>query len=77
MNMAAIHDHYDQAEAVELALNAGVDILAIANANHYDPEIALRIMDMIREGIRKGRIHESVIDRSFERIMRLKQGLKS
>jgi len=77
MNMAAIHDHYDQAEAVELALNAGVDILAIANANHYDPEIALRIMDMIREGIRKGRIQESVIDRSFERIMRLKQGLKS
>ena len=76
MNMAAIHDHYDQAEAVEIALNAGVDILAIANANHYDPEIALRIMDMIREGIRKGRIQESVIDRSFERIIRLKQHLR-
>lgn len=73
MNMAAIHDHYDRAEAVELALNAGVDILAIANANHYDPEIALQIMDSIREGIRKGRIKESVIDRSFERVMTLKR----
>jgi len=77
MNMAAIIDHYDLGEAVILALQAGVDIVAIANANRHDPEIALKIMDVIKEKLRKGMIKEDVIDRSFKRIITLKKRLKN
>lgn len=76
MNMAAIIDHYDLGEAVARALMAGVDIIAIANANRHDPEIAPKIMDVISEKVRKGQIKEEIIDRSFNRIMTLKKRLK-
>lgn len=76
MNMAAIIDHYDLGEAVILALQAGVDIVAIANANRHDPEIAPKMIDVIKEKLRKGLIKEEVIDRSFHRIITLKKGLE-
>jgi len=77
MNMAAIIDYYDLGEAVIMALQAGVDIVAIANANQHDPEIAPKIMDVIKEKLRKGLIKEDVIDRSFHRIITLKKRLKN
>ncbi len=75
MQMGAIADLYPYAEAVALSINAGVDILAIANNSIYDEEIAPRTADLILGMVADGRIPESRIDESYARIMGLKAKL--
>ena len=75
MQMAAIGDFYGFAAAIELALNAGADIIAIANNLAYDPEIGVRAFNAIKSGVEAGRISRPRIDQSYERVARLKQRL--
>lgn len=74
MQMKAITDHYGLHEAVRLAINAGVDILVFGNqlAATEDPA---KIIDMIYEDVKTGKIRESRIEESYQRIMKLKQHL--
>lgn len=72
MQMGAIADLYPYADAVALAINAGVDILAIANNSVYDEDIAPRTAQLILSMVADGRIPESRIDESYARIMGLK-----
>ncbi len=75
MQMGAIRQHYPYEGAVELAINAGVDILAIANNSVYEPDIALRTIELIERLVREGRVPEARIREPYARAQRLKSRL--
>ena len=75
MQMGAIRDAYGYEEAVALAIEAGVDILLIANQLVYEPDIAPRTIDVIEGLVRSGRISEERIDTSYRRILALKEAV--
>jgi beta-N-acetylhexosaminidase len=72
LQMGAIRDAYGYEEAVALAIEAGVDILLIANQIVYEPDVASRTIDIVEGLVRDGRIGEDRIDASYARITRLK-----
>jgi beta-N-acetylhexosaminidase len=72
LQMGAIRQAYGHEEAVALAIEAGVDILLIANQLTYEPDVAERTIEVVEGLVRDGRISEARIDASYERIMRLK-----
>lgn len=71
MNMGAIADNYGLEQAIELSINAGCDIICIANNIVYDEMIAVKATEIIKKLLEEGRITEERIDESYERIMRL------
>ena len=73
MQMKAIADHYGLETAIRLAIEAGVDILLFGNNTSYDAEIASKATTIIRSLLQKKIITEARIDRSYRRIMELKQ----
>lgn len=73
MQMKAITDNYDVAEAVRLAVNAGADILVFGNQLTPVPQDPQQIIDLIYSDVLAGRIIESRIDEAYRRIMQLKQ----
>jgi beta-N-acetylhexosaminidase len=74
MGMAAIAGLYGFGEAIELAVNAGVDILLYGNNGPgFDEAIAFRVMDHIVSSVQSGAIPESRVDDAYRRIMALKQ----
>ena len=73
MQMKAIADHYGLETAIRLAIEAGVDILLFGNNTSYDAEIASKATAIIRSLLQKKIITEARIDRSYRRIMELKQ----
>ncbi len=72
MQMRAISDAYGYAEAVALAIEAGIDLLVVANQIVYEPDIASQTIDIIEGLVRAGRITETRIDESWRRISALK-----
>jgi len=72
MNMSAITDHYGLEQAIELSINAGVDILIFANNLIYDPAIATRATNIIIDLVQKGKIPRQRITESYNRIMQHK-----
>jgi beta-N-acetylhexosaminidase len=72
LQMGAITQVYGYPDAVRLAIEAGIDILLIANQIVYEPEVATRTIDLIEGLVRDGRISEERIQSSYERILRLK-----
>jgi beta-N-acetylhexosaminidase len=72
LQMGAIRDAYGFDEAVALAIEAGVDLLLIANQAVYEPDVAMRAVDLVERLIREGRISEARIDASYRRILELK-----
>jgi len=75
MNMKAITDHYGFEQAIKLALNAGVDVLAFGNNLIYDPEIAIKTHRIIKRLVMNGEIPEERINESYNRVMKLKNQL--
>jgi beta-N-acetylhexosaminidase len=76
MGMAAITRYFGFEAAIELAINAGADILAYANNGAvFDPALPARAAAAIKRLVERGAIPESRIDRSYARIMRLKARL--
>ncbi|MCC7161269.1 MAG: glycoside hydrolase family 3 [Anaerolineae bacterium] len=77
MQMGAIRNDFGYARAIELAINAGVDILAIANNLVHDPELGARTVGIIQGLVRDGKVTPERIDQSYQRIMRLKARIPS
>ncbi len=73
LSMKAIADHYGYATALERALNAGVDLLLIANNTDYDPEIVPVTLQIITDLVQSGRMSEMRIDEAFRRAFQLKR----
>ncbi len=77
MNMGAIRDHYEVATAIELALNAGVDVILMSNVGHYDERITEKTTEIIYRLVEEGRIGEDRIEESYGRIRKAKARLKT
>lgn len=76
MQMHAISKHYGLENAIELSINAGVDIIMFAN---NVPQTQRRTIDeiqtIIRGKVTSGAISEARIDEAYQRIMALKRKL--
>jgi beta-N-acetylhexosaminidase len=73
LQMKAISDNYSLPEAVQLAINAGADLLVFGNQLvpvAQDPE---EIVEMIYQDVRAGKISEARIDEAYQRILKLKE----
>jgi beta-N-acetylhexosaminidase len=72
LGMKAIASHYGFETALEYSLNAGADILLIANNETYDPDLVPKTVQIIAGLVRTGRVPESRIDEALRRITQLK-----
>jgi beta-N-acetylhexosaminidase len=68
LQAAAITEAFGDDEAVLLALEAGNDLLLFANQQAYDPRIVSRVVAVISDAVRSGRIAESRIDEARDRV---------
>ncbi len=75
MQMGAITNQYGFTTAVQKAIAAGVDVIAIANNSVYDEEIADTAVAAIQAMVADGTISEQRIDESWQRIRKLKARL--
>ena len=73
LHMKAISDNYSLETALELALNAGVDIVMFANNQIYDRDIAIKVQETVLELIAAKRVSTAQINRSCRRVMNLKK----
>ncbi len=71
--MGAIVQHYSYETAVEKAINAGVDLLVVANDKAYRPDIMPHTINLLVELVQQGRISRERIDQACGRIMAMKQ----
>ncbi len=72
LQMGAIRAEYGHADAVRLAIEAGVDILTIANQQVFEADVVARTVDIVAGLVEDGRIGEDRIRESWRRIARLK-----
>ncbi len=72
MNMKAISENYGFEKAVELSINAGVDIILVANNLQYNKFAADTTFQTIRRLYSDGKISLDRIRQSYTRIMALK-----
>jgi beta-N-acetylhexosaminidase len=75
MQMGAIRQAYGYADAVRLALLAGVDMLTIANQQVFEARIVERTIEIVLGLVADGRLDETRIDESWRRINALKARL--
>lgn len=68
LQMGAIREQYGYPEAVALAIEAGIDLLTIANQQVYEEGIVGRTIDIIEGHVRSGRIAEERIAASVARL---------
>jgi beta-N-acetylhexosaminidase len=76
LRMGAIEQHYGMEEAVTLTLDAGVDVLLIADDRLPDGRSAAIVaLDAIRAALREGRLSVATVDAALGRVERLKRAL--
>lgn len=75
MQIGAIAQYYGYEQVVLLALQAGVDVLAIANQLQYDPDIAAKTMAIVKQLLHEGKLTPARIDESYARIVKCKERL--
>ncbi len=73
LNMGAIQKNFPYEQALELAINAGVDILLHANVDQYQADIVPQTVAIIKHLLKSGRIQIEQIERAFQRILAVKQ----
>jgi beta-N-acetylhexosaminidase len=74
MGMGAITDFYGFGEAIELAVNAGVDLLSFAAESSYTSGVPGPVQ-VILDGVAAGRISEARVTEAYRRVVRLKARL--
>ena len=76
MKMGAIAQNYSLEESIELAVKAGVDILLFGNnSGSYDPQIAQKAVNILRDLVESGTLSRDRIEQSYVRILNLKEKL--
>ena len=74
MKMGAIAQNYSLEESIELAVKAGVDILLFGNnSSSYDPQIAQKAVNILRDLVESGTLSRDRIEQSYVRISDLKE----
>ncbi|EFL92554.1 glycosyl hydrolase domain-containing hypothetical protein [Candidatus Regiella insecticola LSR1] len=83
MQMKAIQDNYTLEEALELSINAGVNMLifghpSVSNQPAEDWQNPEAIIDLIyRAVVISGKIHPDIIEDNYQRILQLKKKMTS
>jgi hypothetical protein len=73
MGMRAVSDHYGFTEAIDLAVEAGVDLLLYtANLDSTGSSLARKIVDHLESRVNAGFLPVARVDEAFGRIMALK-----
>ena len=77
MNMKSMRANYDPVDAVIQGVNAGVDLVMLAE-EHYDHDAGylgrqLALVDGVREAAREGRISASRLDEAVGRVLKVKR----
>ncbi len=72
MTMGAITKEYSLSIALEKSINAGVDMLILAN---HDSDQTTKVINTIAKLVKNGRIKKSRIEDAYQRIVRLKKRL--
>lgn len=75
MQMKAITSQYGLERAIELALNAGVDILLFGNNLDYDPDIARKALAIMERLVEEGRVPRERVREAYDRVVALKAKL--
>lgn len=76
MNMGAIVDHYSFEKALELCVNAGVDMIILGNnAAKFENGLARRAIDIICNLVADGRISKERIDQAYGRVVKMKRDM--
>jgi beta-N-acetylhexosaminidase len=75
LQMGAISNYYSLEEIVIQSINAGNDILIFSQ--YFNPDIKLpeKVVQIIKDAVKSGKISEQRINESFERIIKLKKNL--
>jgi beta-N-acetylhexosaminidase len=68
LQAGAITSAFGAEEAIALAIEAGNDLLLLANQQGYDPNVATKAIDTIEGLVRAGRISPARLDESHRRI---------
>lgn len=75
MHMKALSSHYLLETAIQLALEAGVDLFTFGNNLIYEPDIVIRTIALIKKFVLNGLSSQDRIHQSYQRICRLKERL--
>ncbi len=75
IQMGAITEQYSLKKSLELAVKAGVDILAIGNNQRYDPEIAFKAFVALQQLVEEGKLEPRRLEESYDRIQAVKARL--
>lgn len=76
LQMGAVRDNFSLEEAVVRAVQAGADVLVYSNFFFNDPEFPEKAAEIIKKAVETGQISMEMIERSYTRIMKLKQNLR-
>jgi len=68
LQAAAITKTFGRDEAILLALEAGNDLLLLANQQVYDPRIVTRVVEVVERAVGSGRLPATRIDEAFDRV---------
>ncbi|MGI8965125.1 MAG: glycoside hydrolase family 3 N-terminal domain-containing protein, partial [Limisphaerales bacterium] len=77
LEMKAISAHYGLENAIQLGIEAGLDILCFGNNMSYDPNIGEKVFGIISRLVETGAISEERIEESFQRIIATKSKIKT
>lgn len=75
LQMGAIRRYYGLETTIRLAIDAGVDILALANNLEFASDLAARAIAIVKQLVQDGAVTEARIHQSYERIRKLKNRL--
>ncbi len=73
LNMGAVKQNYGLKETLERAINAGNDMLVFSNLRPHEPQLAARIVALIQELLKEGRIARETIHKATARIASAKK----
>ena len=76
MEMGAVRDEFTPEELAVKAVKAGTDIVVFSNVQAEEPQLGARIHRALKEAVCDGRISRARIKSAYDRIMKLKQGLR-
>ncbi len=76
MDMGAIVNEYGRDAAIEMAINAGNDILVFGNNLTFDKDRGRDVHAAIVKMVRDGKIKKSRIRESYNRIMKMKKYIR-
>ena len=71
MLMGAIVSYYQFDKAIELAINAGIDILLYSTNKYQNQSLVRQVIDIVQQKVMAGLIPQQRADKSYNRIMHL------